>query len=211
MNKQLLYWNNILKKVKLQKPEYDLWLNKYEDLLHESKDIPIIDLGCGWGADTLYLVEKGYDVIACDFSQEAIKRVRNFIPKARVKQFDMLDGLPFKDKEAKLVISDLSLHYFSLIDTNRIISEIKRVLEENGILLCRVNSINDINYGAGQGIQIEENFFNIDGIFKRFFDINQIDMFFRDWETIFISEYSTNKYDDKNKVLWDFAVRKISF
>lgn len=209
MNNQQVYWNNIIKETKPEKPDYDLWLNKYDDILNESKDLPIIDLGCGWGADTLFLIEKGYKVIACDFSKEAVKRVKKFIPSAKVMQFDMLDGLPFKDKETKIVISDLSLHYFSLIDTKRIISEIRRVLVENGVLICRVNSVNDINYGAGQGIQIEENFYYIDGVYKRFFDEQHINMFFEDWETIYINEYSTNKYNNRNKVLWEIAVKNI--
>lgn len=34
--------------------------------------------------------------------------------------------------------------------------EIKRILKPNGNLLARVNSISDLNYGAGQGQKIEK-------------------------------------------------------
>ena len=33
--------------------------------------------------------------------------------------------------------------------------EIKRILNKGGILLARVSSINDKNYGAGSGFEIE--------------------------------------------------------
>jgi hypothetical protein len=46
------------------------------------------------------------------------------------------------------------------IEFTKILKEISRVLMKDGILLCRVNSINDRNYGAGQGIEIEESEIN---------------------------------------------------
>mgnify|MGYP005790025775 FL=1 len=41
--------------------------------------------------------------------------------------------------------------------------EIKRILKPNGNLLARVNSISDLNYGAGQGQRLEENYYFVDG------------------------------------------------
>jgi SAM-dependent methyltransferase len=52
---------------------YDNWLDKYEKLLSKSNDVPIIDLGCGQGNNTLYLFERNYKVISCDISSEALK------------------------------------------------------------------------------------------------------------------------------------------
>lgn len=42
--------------------------------------------------------------------------------------------------------------------------EIKRILTPNGYLIARVNSVDDINYGAGQGEKLEENFFFCRGV-----------------------------------------------
>ena len=69
-NKQ--YWNNIYESKKEKKPIYDLWLDKYKYILDKSKEKSIIDLGCGSGGDSLYLMERGYKVIACDYSEEAL-------------------------------------------------------------------------------------------------------------------------------------------
>mgnify|MGYP000041994864 CR=1 FL=1 len=43
----------------------------------------ILDLGCGIGADTLYLLERGYNVLSCDFSVEALKSIENNIPNSK--------------------------------------------------------------------------------------------------------------------------------
>lgn len=207
MDIQRSYWNKIHKSNKSEKPQYDLWLDKYESILIKSKNIPIIDLGCGSGNDTLYLKERGYDVISCDFSEEALTRLSGFIDNPSVSHFDLKEGLPFEDNSIKVIISDLSLHYFYWHETQNILKDIERVLMDNGILLCRVNSTKDLNYGAGEGIKLEENFYNINGKLKRFFDREQLNQLFSEWVIININECEIFRYENK-KIAWEFAAKK---
>lgn len=208
MNSQKEVWNEIFKSIGNRKLKYDLWLDKYENLLIMSKDIPIIDLGCGFGNDTLYLKERGYKVISCDFSEEALQVLTNRIDDFDTKCFDMQDGLPFEDSSARVIISDLSLHYFTGDGTKKILKEISRVLMNNGVLLCRVNSTNDKNYGAGQGTKIEENFYNIDGKLKRFFNEEQLRDLFKDWDIQYIKENGIDRYKS-NKIAWEICAQKV--
>lgn len=208
MNLQKEYWNKVFESISDGKPKYDVWLDKYENILTNSRDIPIIDLGCGSGNDTFYLKERGYKVISCDFSENALIRLSNRIDDINVECFDMRNGLPFEDNCAKVVISDLSLHYFTWDDTNKIVKEINRILMNEGVLLCRVNSTNDINYGAGKGIEIEENLYNIDGNLKRFFNEVKLRELFKDWDIQFINETEINRYKMK-KTAWEISLKKI--
>lgn len=209
MNYQKIYWNELYQSRGNKKPVYDLWLDKYEDILTAFPNIPIIDLGCGFGNDTLYLREKGYQVTSCDFSEQALNRLEFFIDKPDTKLFDMKEGLPFAGESVNIIIADLSLHYFSWQETKKIVNEIKRVLKKDGFLLSRVNSVKDSNYGAGQGIIIEENYYDMDGKLKRFFDKKQLDDLFSEWKIIHIDEYEMGRYET-SKVLWEIAVRKVT-
>ncbi|QDR81040.1 class I SAM-dependent methyltransferase [Sporomusa termitida] len=201
------FWDELYAAIGIAKPSYDLWLEKYTDILQNTPDFPILDLGCGCGNDTLYLSERGHAVISCDFSGEALKRLKFFIERPVTKRFDMTEGLPFADGSAKVVIADLSLHYFPWRKTREIVDDIKRVLIKDGFLLVRVNSVKDTKHGAGQGTVIEENFYCLDGNFKRFFDKEQLDRLFAEWAVEQCSEYAMNRYND-NKILWELAVRK---
>ncbi len=188
------------------KINYDNWLDNYNEII-KLNNLPIVDLGCGIGNNVLYLKMLNKEVIACDYSNEALKIIKKHFPNIQTKKFNMLDGLPFINSFTNIIIADLSLHYFHENSTRKIIKEINRVLKKGGYLIFRVNSINDINYGALQGVKLEKNFFNINGEFKRFFNINDLKYFFTNWEIIDLVEEKMTRYE-KPKILWRGLVRK---
>ena len=162
------FWNKTFKEQAGDKPVFDDWLDKYLNILKKAST-PILDLGCGKGNNALYLTEKGFNVVACDYSKEAIKSLKKFVPKAKTKLVDISKKLPFNNQEFEIIIADLSLHYFDSKTTMQIMEEIKRILKKGGHIFARVNSLNDTNHGAGQGVKLEENYYFVDGYNKRFF------------------------------------------
>ena len=195
-------WNSIHSHYERKKIKYDDWLELFDRAIKNCKT-PIIDLGCGSGNDTLYLIERGKKVIPCDYSKNAIENIKNNFPEIeRAECFDMTKGLPFEDNLTDIIISDLSLHYFTEKKTFEILDEIKRVLKPNGLLFFRVNSINDVNYGAREGKEIESHLYETaDGRYKRFFDEKDIASFFANWEKLYIHEEKIGRYGAE-KVLW---------
>lgn len=207
MDKNKQFWNNIFKGKKENKPIYDLWLDKYKDILDKSEDQHIIDLGCGAGGDSLYLSERGYRVIACDYSKEALNIINNFLPDIKTTLMDISKTLPFEDESIKVIIADLSLHYFNNETTIGIVKEIKRVLKTNGYIIGRVNSINDINYGAGNGEEIENNFYLTQEGYKRFFNEEDIHNYFSEFKIEVCKEEIITKYVIEKKA-FEFVAKK---
>ena len=187
---------------------YDNWLDSFEDIINNCQT-PILDLGCGSGNDTLYLIERGKKVIACDYSKNAINNIKNNFPEImETKCFDLTKGLPFSDNYSDVIICDLSIHYFTEEITFKVLADIKRVLRDGGHLFLRVNSTKDVNHGAGEGNEIEHHLYKTeDGRYKRFFDEDDINKFFYDWEKVYIHEEVMNRYL-KEKVLWELAFKK---
>jgi SAM-dependent methyltransferase len=200
-------WNKEYKGHPVQKPNIDLWLDKHSRILEKSKGLPIIDLGCGLGNDSLYLSEHGFQVVSCDISEAALDNVKEIIPDANTLQVDMLKGLPFESASAAVIVCDLSLHYFYWNDTVNIVNDINRVLTNDGYLLCRLNSTKDFNYGAGQGVLLEENYYFVNGNTKRFFTREQIERLFCSWDMQYLSEYQMDRYQSP-KILWEIAAKK---
>lgn len=159
-------------------PVYDNWLDEYKDILDRYKDSIILDLGCGLGANTLYLKERGYNVLAADFSEEALKSIRDNIGDVDTININLLNDFPLPDESYFVVIADLCLHYFDDQVTKNIMKEIKRILKVGGVLLARVARIDDYNFGACEGEELEHHFYFEGDYTKRFFDDEDIEKYF---------------------------------
>lgn len=199
----LQYWDHIHEDQDYNRNsiKVDDWLDRFEDIIDRSS-LPILDLGCGGGNNTLYLIDKGKSVIACDQSEKAIAMIQKNFPEIKeTKRFNMLDGFPFPDNSFEVVVADLCLHYFTEKDTSRINSEIERILLPGGHLLMRVNSVNDVNHGAGQGVEIEPHLYETEtGTLKRFFDEADIKSFFKDYDIEFLNEETMSRYKQEKKL-----------
>lgn len=206
--KSLEYWDNVHKDYDKATIKVDDWLEKFDDIIMGTQK-PILDLGCGGGNDTLYLISKGKQVISCDQSPSAINNIRKNFPEVYdAKCFNMLDGLPFEDEAFDVVIADLCLHYFLKTDTEKILNDIRRILTPGGHLILRVNSINDVLHGAGQGPEIEHHVFEMEGkTIKRFFNEEDIRSFFKDFTIEYLKEEIMTRYK-LEKRLYRVCVKK---
>lgn len=159
-------------------PAYDTWLDAYQGDLDQAKGRQVLDLGCGTGADTQYLIERGYSVLSADYSRSALQSIRRFIPGSETQYVDMNAPFPFSDEQFPVIVADMSLHYFDRKKTVQLMREIKRVLTHGGVLLARVSSVNDVAYGAGSGRELEKRFYDHGGYAQRYLTEQDVENFF---------------------------------
>ena len=120
------HWNQRHTKYLQSKIVYDDWLDSYKYAL-DSCNTSVLDLGCGTGNDTLYLTERGFDVIACDYSEVALEKINKEFCNVKTKLVDISKPLPFADNFFDLIIADLSLHYFDEQTTKKIMLECLKI------------------------------------------------------------------------------------
>ena len=82
-----------------------------------------------------------------------------------------------------------------------VMKEIKRILKRNGCLLARVNSLDDLNFGAGQGEKIEDNYYFVDGYNKRFFSVDEARRFFSLIGEVEIKQATMLRYSKPKRVI----------
>ena len=180
--------------------EKDDWMWIFKNTIEDAKG-PVIDLGCGDGTDTLYMLHKGKRVVPCDGSMKAILDIRKNFPEVDESIcFDLLTVFPFANSSTDLIVADLSLHYFTREDTIKILKEARRVLKNSGHMLARVNSINDVNHGAGEGVEVEPHLYMTDdGRYKRFFSSSDVYDFFNMFDIKHIHEEPMKRYKLEKK------------
>lgn len=111
-------------------------MNKY----HISKKSKILDLGCGEGRDAIYLLNKGYNVLALDYSDTVIKKcneLSDYLYQENFKQFDLIEDK--LDIKFDFIYSIAVLHMFiTPFHRNKYLEFIKEHLKEDGIALISV-------------------------------------------------------------------------
>ncbi|HSB96009.1 MAG TPA: class I SAM-dependent methyltransferase [Spongiibacteraceae bacterium] len=187
------------------------WLERWLPLLRErAGNSPLLELGCGAGADTVPLTTAELRVIGIDRSASEIAQARIAAPTAEFYVQDMRANFPPTATQLGAVLASLSLHYFSWRETVILIERIRAVLNIGGILLCRVNSTNDHNYGASGHPPIEQNYYSVDGEPKRFFDADMLGKLFDNgWHMLAMEEMIIDKYP-KPKSVWELVVEKVN-
>lgn len=165
------------------------WIDRYFDSFPSSARV--LELGCGTGRLAEYLTSHGHVLTCVDVAPAAIRRLTERFEPYEAQVLDISRPLPWRSDAFDVVVADLSLHYFDEATTNATILEIRRVLVAGGVLLARVNSVDDTAHGAGQGEEIEPGFYRDRGHYKRFFDEQAIVRFFGCFEIGSIREAVT--------------------
>ena len=97
-------------------------------------NINILDLCCGSGQTTQFLVEKSSKVTGIDASSTAIERAKKIVPDATYLEA-LAEKMPFSEQEFDLVHSSVALHEMETEQLREILKEVYRVLKPSGIFV----------------------------------------------------------------------------
>lgn len=92
----------------------------------------ILEIGCGTGKNTAFLVQVGAHVHALDFSEGMIEKAKEKVKAENVRfsVADLTQKWPCEDRSYDLIVCNLVLEHIE--DLSFIFSEASRVLKENG-------------------------------------------------------------------------------
>lgn len=101
-----------------------------------------LDLACGAGRNAVWLAERGWEVVALDGAEEAIRLVPKGID-ARVVDLETGAPLPFEDESFDLVAILFYLH-------RPLFAEAKRVLRRGGLIVAAARTSGRFGVAPGE-------------------------------------------------------------
>lgn len=99
------------------------------------KNAHILDLCCGAGQTTEFLVQYSHNVIGLDASLLALKRAKKRVPEATYVE-GLAEELPFADATFDVVQTSVALHEMKPEQLDQILEQVYRVLKPGGIFAC---------------------------------------------------------------------------
>lgn len=127
---------------------YNSWAESYDTNENKTRDLDqkstieilsrynfetVLELGCGTGKNTKWLVTKAKKIVALDFSQEMLNKATTKIPNDNVlfKKANLLEDWNVDNGFADLITSSLTLEHIK--DLNFIFNQAYLKLKSNGI------------------------------------------------------------------------------
>jgi len=111
---------------------------------HLNSGMTILDAGCGSGFFSEYFCDKGLNVTALDYSENALNLTKKrTLNRAQIVKADMLDQNfgAHLNQQFDLIFSDGLFEHFSNVDQNIIMQNLKSVLAEGGYLITFVPNL----------------------------------------------------------------------
>jgi tellurite methyltransferase len=107
----------------------------------------VVDAGCGYGRNLVYLMRQGCEIFALDQDAEGVEHVRQLsaalatgLPPQNF-QVGAIERMPFPDELADVVLCSSVLHFArDEAHFHAMVSELWRVLKPGGLLFCRLGS-----------------------------------------------------------------------
>ncbi len=99
------------------------------------RDTPILDLCCGAGQTTHFLVQYSDQVTGLDASPLALQRAKSRVPQANYVE-GLAEALPFSNATFDLVQTSVALHEMTPDQLTQILQEVYRVLQPGGVFAC---------------------------------------------------------------------------
>jgi SAM-dependent methyltransferase len=146
----------------------------------------VLELAAGHGRDAVYFARQGFTVLAIDFSDVAIERIRRVAQAQSVAAqvsaiaHDMREPFPLENHAVDAAFAHMALCMaLSTNEIHAIVNEVRRVLRPGGIFVYTVRHTGDAHYGAGNAYG--DNIFEHGGFAVHFFSRQLVDALAEGW------------------------------
>ena len=119
----------------------------------------ILDVGCGAGRHSILLGKQGFQVVALDISETALKTLDGRLKAASVDNVALVKhemwNLPFIDGYFDGIICTNVLHHGKLVEIKRTIGEVRRVMRKGASAF--IVALSEADFRKGNGKKLEPN------------------------------------------------------
>jgi SAM-dependent methyltransferase len=152
----------------------DTWVGDYEKQLLdrflqliEALNLKILDIGCGNGKDTAYLMAKGATVVGIDYSAKMLQEAKRHVQNGVFHLMDMRN-LGFRNNTFDGVWANGCIYHVPKVELNQVLKEVIRVLKPLGIFSFNAKA------GIGEGLEGNPKSFGGGPRFYAYYTISEI-------------------------------------
>jgi len=203
LNAQREHWEETFsEKPEMFGPEPSDPARKAVEIFKKEGKKKILELGCGQGRDTLFLVQNGFKVYALDYSQTGLEAINKKAQELglseliETKVHDVRNPLSFDDEFFDAAFSHM-LYCMALTtaELQFLSEEVRRVLKPGGLNIYTVRHTGDAHYRTG--IHRGEDRYEVGGFIVHFFSKEKVELLAKGYEIISVDEFEEGRLPRK--------------
>lgn len=135
-------------------PEHDV-VQFTESLGSASKNLRVLDLGCGVGRHAMYLAEQGFETYGLDGSEAGLSYAKQIASERNLTlqlTHGSMEALPYEDEFFDYILAFNVIYHGDPTVVSRCVAEIHRVLRSGGFFQGTMLSKRNGKYGRGREI-----------------------------------------------------------
>jgi len=119
------------------------------DIVHAREGVSVLDLGCGTGRLTAWMLDAGHPVTAVDFSENMLEAARKNAPAARFLQAELMEA-PKMLGESKFdcILAVYSIHHLPDQEKYALLTALKAHLNPEGVIV-----LGDVSFPDRDGLE----------------------------------------------------------
>jgi len=205
------YWDTIYKELGIVQKEPSEMVVKAINFFKKNNVNTILDLGCGTARHSLFLLKNNFKVYGCDCSENALNIAKK-IKEIEFKKCDMT-SLPYDDGFFDAVLCNFVIQHGKIVDVEKTISGIYRILRKDGLLFLTVPSTQHDEFLTGEVIEPNTKI-NIDAIDgdmpHHYFVEEEMKVFFKKFDILKLNHFKAKSEKNQNKDAagWELYAKK---
>ena len=187
----------------------------FAEVLKRESAKRVLDLGCGAGRHSILLGKTGFQVVALDVSETALKILEDRLKTASIDNVTLVKHemweLPFVDDYFDGVLCTNVLHHGKLVEIKRAIREVHRVMRKGSSAI--VVALSAADFRKGNGKMLERNTYVFTrgeerGIVHHFFTRQELRSYFGEFEIVSFKERLIPVEEGGNRAHFLMKLRK---
>jgi tellurite methyltransferase len=151
-----------------------------DSIQHLHSNAKVLDIGCGEGKDSFFLAKNNFNVTAIDFSEEGIKKLKEFAKKEKLKIKTEVSDAKSYLQDCEIFDAIFVMNVFQFIEEKNIINMIKQIQSKT-----KSNGLNVIASFIAENSK-QKNIVLSKG--RYFFDEGELRKLYKDWKILFYEE-----------------------
>jgi ubiquinone/menaquinone biosynthesis C-methylase UbiE len=176
----------------------------------------VLDLGCGAGRHSILLAKAGFQVVALDISETALKTVEDRLRTASIDNVTLVEHemweLPFIDEYFDGIVCTNVLHHGKLAQIKQLTKGMHRVTRKGGSAFIIALSTGDFRKGNGRKLESNTYVFTEGeerGIIHHFFPRKELESCLEKFETVSFEERLIPVEEGGNRAHFLVRLRKV--